>query len=84
MESVNEDESLKLIIIHLSSVLISENGVMADDNHSWMVALSTSMLLVNVTAVEYFMREKLHTSRSEGSFSISENFGKHFNLNSWI
>lgn len=28
---------------------------MADDNHSWTVALSTSVLLVNRTAVDFFM-----------------------------
>lgn len=52
---------------------------MADDNHSCLVALSASMLLEIITAVDFFMRDTLHKPRSDGSFSISENFGSHVN-----
>lgn len=34
------------------------------------------MLLRNMTAVDYFMRDTLHTSRTKDAFPISEYFGK--------
>lgn len=59
---------------------------MADDNHSWTVALSAFVSFVNmfVKLLSFFMRATFHTSRSEASFSVSENLGKHFNQNSHI